>query len=334
MYSINLIRFKRALAATVALLAMGAGTSGSAAAAEWIPDRPLRIVSPYSAGGTNDLLGRLMAQKLSERLGQPVVVENRAGANGIIGAEYVAGTPGDGYTMLVGNSATHGINPNLYGKLPYDAHKDFTPIGLVASVPLLLVVGPNVKANSLQDLVALTKSSSHPLSFASPGVGSSPQLAGELFKSIAGLDLTHVPYKGDSPAVTDVMGGQVTMMFANMPSALPFVRSGKLKAMAMTGAVRTSAAPDIPTMAEAGVPGVEISSWYGLMAPAGVPPEVLARLNTELNAVLQMPDVQKRIRELGAEPAQPGLPTQFRKFIDAELTKYGEIIETAGIAVE
>lgn len=331
MYPINLTRLKTALAATLAVAALAAATP---AAADWTPDRPLRIVSPYAAAGTNDLLARLMAQKLGERLGKSIVVENRAGANGIIGAEYVAKMPGDGYTMLMGNSATHGINPNLYAKLSYDADKDFTPIGLIASVPLLLVVGPKVEANSLQDLIALGKSQPGQVSFASSGVGSSPQLAGELFKSISGLDIIHVPYKGDSPALTDVLGGQVTMMFANIPSALPMVRAGKLKALAMTGAARTSAAPEIPTMAEAGLPGVEISAWYGLMAPAGLPPAVLARLNAELNAVLQLPDVQTRIRELGAEPSQPGPPAQFQQFVDAELAKYGKVIKTAGIAAE
>ncbi|KDC56638.1 tripartite tricarboxylate transporter substrate binding protein [Bordetella bronchiseptica] len=332
MYPINLTRLKTALAATLAVAALAA--AAPAAATDWTPDRPLRIVSPYAAAGTNDLLARLMAQKLGERLGKSIVVENRAGANGIIGAEYVAKMPGDGYTMLMGNSATHGINPNLYAKLSYDADKDFTPIGLIASVPLLLVVGPKVEADSLQDLIALSKSRPGQISFASSGVGSSPQLAGELFKSISGLDIIHVPYKGDSPALTDVLGGQVTMMFANIPSALPMVRAGKLKALAMTGAARTSAAPEIPTMAEAGLPGVEISAWYGLMAPAGLPPAVLARLNAELNAVLQLPDVQTRIRELGAEPSQPGPPAQFQQFVDAELAKYGKVIKTAGIAAE
>lgn len=332
MYPFNPRRLRAAVAATLALAAMA--YAGSAGAADWQPERQLRIVSPYAAGGTNDLLARLMAQKLGERLGKPIMVENRAGANGIIGAEYVAKTPGDGYTLLMGNSATHGINPNLYAKLSYNADKDFTPIGLIASVPLLLVVNSKVEANSVKELIALGKSKPHTLSFASSGVGSSPQLAGELFKSISGLDIVHVPYKGDAPALSDVLGGQVTMMFANIPSALPMARTGQLKALAMTGSARTAAAPDIPTMAEAGLPGVEISAWYGLMAPANLPPAVLARLNTELNTVLQMPDVQKRIRELGAEPAPPGPPAQFHQFIDAELSKYGKVIKTAGIAQE
>jgi tripartite-type tricarboxylate transporter receptor subunit TctC len=332
MNPINLKRLKTTLATALAVAVVTA--AGPAAAADWTPDHSLRIVSPYAAAGTNDMLARLMAQKLGERLGKAIVVENRSGANGIIGAEYVAKTPGDGYTMLMGNSATHGINPNLYAKLSYDPDKDFTPIGLIATVPLLLVVNPKIEANTLKQLVELGKSKPHTLSFASSGVGSSPQLAGELFKSIAGLDLVHVPYKGDSPALTDVLGGQVTMMFANIPSALPMARAGKLKALAMTGKARTSAAPDIPTMAEAGLPGVEISAWYGLMAPANLPPEVLARLNAELNAVVQMPDVQARIRELGADPASPGPPAQFQQFIDAELAKYSKVIKMAGISAE
>jgi tripartite-type tricarboxylate transporter receptor subunit TctC len=327
---------QRLLHTGIAALLAGASAlaSHTTQAAEWTPDRPVRIVSPYAPAGTNDLLARLVAQKLTERFGKTVMVENRSGANGIIGAEYVAKAPSDGYTLLLGNSATHGINPNLYAKLSYDAAKDFTPIGLIASVPLLLVVSPKLGANDVKQLVAMGKSHPHTLSFASSGIGSSPQLAGELFKSIAGLDVIHVPYKGDSPALTDVLGGQVSMMFANMPSALPLVRAGSLKALAMTGSARTPAAPDIPTMAQAGMDGVEISSWYGLMAPASLPPAVLARLNTELNAVLLMPNVQKRIRELGADPAPPANADQFGQFVTSELAKFASVVKTAGIKAE
>ena len=303
-------------------------------AADWVPDRQLRIISAYSAGGTNDLLSRLMAQKLSERLAKPVVVENRAGANGIIASEYVAKLPADGYTMVMGSSATHGINPNIYAKLPYDALRDFTPIGLIATVPLLLIVSPELKVNTLTDLVKLAKAKPGTLSFASSGIGSSPHLAGELFKSVADIDITHVPYKGDGPAVIDVLGGQVSMFFANIPSALPAVQAGRLKALAMTGSVRTSAAPDISTMQQAGVVGVEISAWFGLFASGKLPAEVLKRLNQELNAVLEMPEVQSRIRELGAEPVAPANPEKFQLFVQNELIKFAAVTKKAGMTAQ
>jgi tripartite-type tricarboxylate transporter receptor subunit TctC len=305
----------------------------AAAEAQWTPTKPLRIISPYSAGGTNDLLSRLVAQKLGDRLGQPVVVENRAGANGIIGADAVAKSPADGYTILMGNSATHGINPNLYSKLPYDAARDFTQVGLIATVPLLLVVNPAVPAKDLKELIAIGKAKPGSLNYASPGLGSSPHLAGVLLQNISGLDMTHVPYKGDGPAVADLLGGQVTMMFANMPSALPHVPTGKLRALAMTGVRRTAAAPTIPTMAEAGVAGVEIYTWYGLMTPANLPKDVLVRLNTELNAVMQMPDVQERIRKLGADPVG-GSAEEFTRFVAAELAKFAKVVKSAGIKAE
>jgi len=303
-------------------------------AAAWVPERQLRIISAYSAGGTNDLLSRLMAQKLTDRLGKPVVVENRAGANGIIASDYVAKSPPDGYTMVMGSSATHGINPNIYAKLSYDAERDFTPIGLIATVPLLLVVAPNLSVNTLSELVALAKAKPGTLSFASSGTGSSPHLAGELFKSVTNIDVTHVPYKGDGPAVIDVQGGQVSMFFANIPSALPAAQAGRLKALAMTGAARTPAAPDVPTMQQAGVAGVEISAWFGLFAPAKLPNEVLTRLNQELNAVLGLPEVQARIRELGAEPVAPATPEKFQSFVKSELAKFAAVTKKPGITAQ
>ena len=317
----------RVLALALALVALPA-------AAQWTPTKPLRLVSPYSAGGTNDLLARLLAQKLGERLGQTVIVENRSGANGIIGSDNVAKAPADGYSLLMGNSATHAINPSLYPKLPYNATRDFTPIGLMATVPLILVVNPSLPVSSVKELVALAKAKPRSISVASPGAGSSPHIASELFRTAAGIDTVHIPYKGDSPALADVLGGQVTMMFANMPSALPFVQAGKLKALAMTGSKRTSAAPDIPTMAEASVPAVDISSWYGLMAPRNLPADVVARLDAEFVAVMKLPDVQQRIRQLGAEPAVDGSRDQFQRFGQSELDKYARVIKAAGIQAE
>lgn len=324
---------RRAAAAWAALAGLAMVLHAPAAWAEWTPNKPLRLVSPYSAGGTNDLLARLIAQKMGERMGQPVVVENRAGANGIIGTDAVAKAPADGYTLLMGNSATHGINPALYTKLPYDANRDFTPIGLMATVPLLLVVSPATKIATVKDLVADARGNPRGVSVASPGAGSSPHLASELFRSAAGIDTVHIAYKGDSPALADVMGGQVTMMFANLPSALPFVQSGKLTALAMTGTRRAGGAPEIPTMAEAGVPGVEISSWYGVMAPGRLPADVRVRLEAEFEAARALPEVQQRIRQLGAEPAT-GNGGQFQKFVAAELDKYARVVKDTGIKLD
>jgi len=331
MFLHNSVRVLTRLSVSVSIALL---LGGLCQAAEWVPERQLRIISAYSAGGTNDLLSRLMAQKLTDRLGKPVVVENRAGANGIIASDYVAKSPPDGYTMVMGSSATHGINPNIYAKLSYDAERDFTPIGLIATVPLLLVVAPNLSVNTLSELVALAKAKPGTLSFASSGTGSSPHLAGELFKSVTNIDVTHVPYKGDGPAVIDVQGGQVSMFFANIPSALPAAQAGRLKALAMTGAARTPAAPDVPTMQQAGVAGVEISAWFGLFAPAKLPNEVLTRLNQELNAVLGLPEVQARIRELGAEPVAPATPEKFQSFVKSELAKFAAVTKKAGITAQ
>ncbi len=317
----------RILGLALALVALPAG-------AQWIPTKPMRLVSPYAAGGTNDLLARLLAQKMSERLGQTIIVENRSGANGIIGSDNIGKAPADGSALLMGNSATHGINPSLYPKLPYNAVSDFTPIGLMATVPLILVVSASLPVSNVKELIALAKAKPRSISVASPGAGSSPHIASELFRTAAGIDTVHIPYKGDSPALADVLGGQVTMMFANMPSALPFVQAGKLKALAMTGTRRTSAAPDIPTMVEAGVSGVDISSWYGLMAPGNLPVDVAARLDAEFVAVMKLPEVQQRIRQLGAEPAMDGSREQFQRFVQSELDKYARVIKAAGIQVE
>jgi tripartite-type tricarboxylate transporter receptor subunit TctC len=304
-----------------------------AAAQSWSPTHSLRIVSPYSAGGTNDLLSRLMAQKLGEALGQTVIVDNRTGANGIIGVESVAKSPADGYTLVMTSAATHAINPALYSKLPYDAVRDFTPVGLIATVPMLLVVNPSLPVSNVKELVALAKSKPGSFSAGSPGVGSSPHMASELFRLATGIDSVHVAYKGDAPALADLIGGQITLMFSNMPSALPFVHSGKLKALAMTGTRRADSEPGIPTMAEAGVPEVNNSTWYGLMAPGNLPPEILQRLGKELENVLKLPDVKQTIRQLGANPEAGGAEA-FRKLVDTDLAKYAKVVKAAGIKQE
>jgi len=259
------------------------------AAAQNYPTKPIRLVVPFPAGGTTDILARAAAQKLSEALGQQVVVDNRPGAGGNIGADIVAKSAPDGYTLLMGTVGTHAINPSLYTKMPYDHFKDFVPVVLVAGVPNVLVVTPSLPVNSVQDLIKLAKEKPGQINFASSGSGTSIHLSGELFKTMTGVEMTHVPYKGSSPALTDLMGGQVQLMFDNLPSALPQIKGGKLRAIAVTSTKRAPALPDIPTMAESGLPGFEASSWFGVLAPAGTPPAVVTRINTEINKWLQSP---------------------------------------------
>jgi tripartite-type tricarboxylate transporter receptor subunit TctC len=315
-------------------LALCAGFGGVARAdAQSYPSKPVRVVSTFSPGGTNDLLSRLVAQKLTERFGKPVVVENRIGANGIVGTQAVAKAAPDGYTLMMGNSATHGINPSVYRKLPYDAITDFVPIVLVASNSLILVVNPALPVKSVRELVALGKANPGALSFGSSGPGSSQHLAGERLKLAAGIDMTHIAYKGGAPALADVIAGQIPLMFVDMPTGLPQAQAGKLRALAMTGAARILAAPDLPTMAEAGIPDFQVTAWYGIVAPANTPVDVVMLLNKEINSMLQAPDVQERIRQLGAEPGG-GTPEQFLAFVRAEIARYAQVVKASGFKVE
>ncbi|HEY4065802.1 MAG TPA: tripartite tricarboxylate transporter substrate binding protein [Burkholderiaceae bacterium] len=304
-----------------------------AEAAEWSPSRPVHIVSPYTAGGTNDQLSRLMAQKLTPRLGQPVIVDNRLGANGIVGCEFVARQAPDGLSMAMTSASTHGINPALYPKLPYDAQRDFTPIGLIATVPMMLVVHPSLPVTDVAGLVAYAKAHRGQLSAGSAGVGSTPHLASVLFNMATDADVTHIAYKGDSAALTDLLGGQITMIFANIPSAIGFVHAGKLRALAVTGPKRVESEPQLPTIAEAGLPAAEIQSWYGLMAPANLPAEISKRLADELQAVLATPEVKQEITRLGAHP-EPGGQAVFRSTIATDLARYVKIVATAHIKIE
>jgi tripartite-type tricarboxylate transporter receptor subunit TctC len=303
------------------------------ASAQGFPTKPIRIVVPFPAGGTTDVLARAAAQKLTETLGQPAVVDNRPGAGGNIGAELVAKSAPDGYTLLMGTVGTHAINPGLYPKLPYDHVKDFAPVILVAGVPNVLVVNPSLPVNSVQELVAYAKANPGKLNFASSGNGTSIHLSAELFKLMAGVQMTHVPYKGSAPALQELVGGQVQLMFDNLPSSLALIKAGKLKALAVTSKERAPALPDVPTIAESGLPGYDASSWFGLLAPAGTPPPAIARLNGEIAKWLATPEAREKLLAQGANAAG-GTPEDFARFIAAETAKWQKVVKESGAKVD
>jgi tripartite-type tricarboxylate transporter receptor subunit TctC len=300
--------------------------------AQTYPDHLIKIVVPTSAGGGNDAMARIVGNKLAERLKQPVIVENKAGANGAIAAEFVAKSSPDGYTLLFGYIATHGINPAL-SKVPYDPVKDFAPIGMIAEAQEVLVVHPSVKANTVAELIALAKAKPGSLSYASAGNGTAPHISGELFKRLAGVDLLHVPYKGSSPAVTDTLGGTTQLMFPSLVAANQFIKAGKLRALAVTGAKRSAMFPALPTIAEAGVPGFQITQWYGFFAPAKTPPAIVDRINRELVAIMKEPDTQKKFADQGADVVT-STPAEFGRFVQSELAKWGKFIADAKITAD
>jgi tripartite-type tricarboxylate transporter receptor subunit TctC len=306
---------------------------GSAAMAEQYPSRPVRIVVPYPAGGSNDIIARILAQKLTERNGQPFLVENRGGAGGNVGADAVASSEPDGYTLLLTAPPPLTTNVALFKNLKFDPATAFAPISLVASVQIVLVVHPSVAARNVTELVALAKAKPGTLNYGSSGNGTTNHLAGELLKSMTGINIVHVPYKGAAPAMNDLIGGHIPMMFDNMPAVLPQVQSNVINAIAVAGAKRASAMPDVPTVAESGVPGFEAFSWFGLVAPAKTPAPVLAKLEGEVEAILKMPDVQKRLTELGAEPGTLS-GDAFGKYLAEETAKWTKIIEASGATVE
>ena len=324
---------RRVLLAALAAL-VGATTSASVLAqAASYPNRPIRIVVPFPVGGIADTFSRTIAIKLTEVWGQPVVVENKTGAGGNIGAELVAKSAPDGYTLVMGNIGSHAVNVSLFKNIPFDPIKDFVPIAHVLDAEGLLVVNPSVNANSVREILELARAQPGKLSYASGGLGTTSHLAGELFKSTAKVDIVHVPYKGNSPAITDLLGGQTQMSFATMPTVLPHVKAGKLRAIASIGLARTVALPDVPTVAESGLPGFEVSNWIGLFAPVGTPPEIVAKLNAEVQKIMRSPDVQKRLEAEGARfiPTTPG---QFAAFQKDELVKWAKIIKDANIKAE
>ena len=302
------------------------------ASAQNYPVKTVRIVVPLAAGGPGDVLARAVGQKLSEITGQPVVVDNRPGANTNVGNEFVAKAPPDGYTLLA-TASTLTINPALYPKLPYDAIRDFAPISLIGSAPLILVVHPSLPVKSVKDLVALAKSRPGQLHYGSAGNGSVLHLAGEMLNPSTGIKLVHVPYKGVTNAFSDLLGGQISIMFPGAPIALPQVKAGKLRALGTTGAARTAAAPELPPVADAGFPGYEISVWYGLLAPAGTVPTVTNKLHAEINKIVQLPDIKERWATLGAEPLH-NTPEQFAAFLKADLVKWAKVVRESGAKID
>jgi tripartite-type tricarboxylate transporter receptor subunit TctC len=296
------------------------------------PDKTIRIVVPYTPGGFNDTLGRIVAQKFTDDWGVPAVVENRPGGGTLIGTDGVAKAPADGYTLLV-VAFPFAVNPSLYAKLPYDTLKDFAPLILAGQTPNLLVVNNDVPVKSVTELIAVAKAKPGSLSYGSTGSGSSNHLSMELFRLMTGTEMIHVPYKGSAPMVTDLLGGHVQVAFDNTPNVLPQVKAGKLRALAITSAQRSAMVPDIPTVAEAGVPGYEVGVWFGIVAPAATPPDVLAKLNAELNRVLAMPDVKQKFADQGVEPVG-GPPERFGEHIRVQIEKWGRVVRESGAKVE
>jgi len=305
----------------------------SPAAAASFPEKPVRIVVPFPAGGSNDVIARLVGAKLGEQWGQTVVIENRGGGGGNIGADAVARSAPDGTTLLLTAPGPLAINQALYAKLSFDPGKDFAPVALIASVPIVLAVHPDVKAKTVGELVALAKAAPGTMNFGSSGNGSTNHLAGELFKARAGIDIVHIPYRGAAPAMNDLIAGQIQMMFDNMPAIRPQVIGGTIRGVAVAGAARSSLFPDLPTMTEAGVADFEASSWFGMVAPAATPPEVLSQLTASVGKVLQDPDVVKRLAEIGAEPgALSG--AAFGAFLRSETEKWGKVATSAGVKLD
>ena len=315
-------------ACTLAALAISA-----AAHAQVYPAKPLRMIVAYPPGGGTDIVGRMLAQKLGESLGQSVVVENRGGASGNIGTELAARAAPDGYTILMGNVAPNAINVSLFKELPFDPVADFAPVSLVASTPNILVVHPSTRARTVKEVIALAKAKPGAFNFASAGVGSSSHLAGELFRILASADIVHVPYKGAGPAMVDVLSGQVQLYFATMPAAMPHVKTGKLAPVAVTSARRSQALPDLPTIAESGVPAYEASTWYGVLAPAHTPSAVVARLHGDIAKILADAALHARLADQGFDPVGNS-PEEFGAYIKSEILKWGKVIRDAGIRPE
>lgn len=301
--------------------------------AQAYPTKPITIIVPFSAGGATDILARVVGQYMAKDLGQPVIVDNRAGAGGNIGTQAVARATPDGYTILMGTVGTHAINQSLYGKLPFDPIKDFAPLTRVALVPNLLVANPAQPFKTVKEMLAYAKANPGKVTFGSSGSGSSIHLSGELFKHMAGVDIQHVAYRGSAPAVNDLLGNHIAVMFDNMPSAIGHVKSGKLRPLAVTTPKRSPALPDVPTIAEAGVPGYEATSWFGLLAPAKTPAPIVAKLNASILKALADPDVKKKLMEQGAEP-HPETPEQFAEFIGTETAKWGKIVKQSGATAQ
>jgi tripartite-type tricarboxylate transporter receptor subunit TctC len=314
------------------LLAIAALVVVPHAAAQTYPAKPVRMIVPWAPGGTTDILGRVIAQKMGEKWGQPVLVENRGGAAGNIGGEAAARSSADGYTLLLGTMSSHAMNQFLYASMSFDPVADLAPISLVANVATVLVVHPSLPVASVNDLVALARAKPGQLNFASGGIASFNQLCAELLKMQAKIDIVHVPYKGGGPAVADLVGGKVDMLFTGAPVTMPHIKAGRLKVLAVTDSQRSAALPDTPTMAES-LPGYEFNNWYGIMAPAGTPRQIIGLLNAEVRRILALPDVRERFSGLGADP-MPSTPEKFAAVMKADAEKWGGIIRQVGVRAE
>jgi len=297
------------------------------------PAKPIRLVVPFAAGGTSDILARTLGEKLQGVLKQTVVIENKAGAGGVIGADLVAKSPADGYTLLLGTIASHAINPALQPKMPYNAATDFAPVILLGSISNVLLVGAEQAFKNVKDLIVAAKAKPGSITFASAGQGSSQHMSGELFKLLAGAELTHVPYKGSAPAIQDVIGGQVPMSFETVTVAAPHIQSGKVRALAVTSAARSAALPTVPTLQEAGVAGFDVASWQALYAPAGTPPAIVQRLNAEVEKILAQPEIKAKLDSLGLVHS-PNTPAQFVAFGNAEMAKWVKVVKDGKVKVE
>ncbi len=315
------------------IVALALAVFACAAQAQPFPSKPLRLVIPFPAGGTGDVLGRMIAPKLGEGLGQPVVIDFRAGAGTTLATELTAKAPPDGYTILLSASTTMAINATLYSKLPYDTVKDLAAVTMIAAIPNILVAHPAVPANTVQELIALAKTKPGSLSFATPGSGTTPHLSTELFKNLAGIQMTHIPYKGAGPAMVDVVGGHVQLLMDNIPSVQTNVSGGRLKVIGVTSAKRSGAMPNAPTFAESGLPGFEANSWWALLVPAATPREIVARLNAEMLKVLQSAETREKFLGVGAEPA-PGTPEEANAHIRGEVAKWAPIVKASGARVD
>jgi tripartite-type tricarboxylate transporter receptor subunit TctC len=297
------------------------------------PSRPLRMVLPFPPSGPTDIVARLVGQKLSEALGESVVIDNRAGGAGVIGATVAAKSPPDGHTMILGGITTFGIAPSVHKNLPFHPIRDFAPVTMATRQAIMLMINPSLPVKSVKDFVAFARTRPGKLDFGSSGPGGSGHMAGELFRMVAGVDIVHIPYKGAPPALADLMGGQIPSMFGTMLAAVPHVRSGRVRALAVTGAQRATALPEVPTFAQAGLPQYDASSWNGFLVPAGTPPLIIERLNAELVRILRSPEVQDRLVADGATAA-PGTPEAFGAFIKAEIAKWAKVVESAAIRIE
>ena len=329
---------KSSLFSCAVLRAIGIGAaslalSAAALAQAWPTRQPIRFVVPYPPGGASDVTARLLSVKLTESLGQSFVVENRPGANGLIALENVAKAAPDGYTILMANLGPNAINPAIYRKLPYDALKDFTPITLTSVVPLVVLVAPSMPVRNMKELVAYGKAHPDKLTYASAGNGSANHLAGEMMKSMADFKMTHVPYKGDAPGLQDAIAGNVSVIFPTLIGGMPQIKAGLLRPIAVTGSKRTPAMPDLPTVAESGIPGFEAVSWGGVMGPAGLPPQIVAKLNTEIVRILKMPDIAAKLSSMGADIQGP-TPEEFALYLKTEVAKWGKVAHDNNIVLD